>query len=66
MDTFNLFKNLNVCFAFIYSGHTGNAVIWASVWVIYCKKLAARIFGILLAGATIFSFRSTASITQWT
>ena len=54
MDTFNLFKNLNVCYAFIFSGHTGSALIWASVWVIYCKKLAVRVVGTLLAGVTIF------------
>ena len=54
LDTFDLFQNLDVCYSFIFSGHTGSALIWATVWVIYCKNFVLRVMGTLLTGVVIF------------
>jgi hypothetical protein len=50
----NIPKNVNVCHAFIFSGHTALAVILGSVWVIYCSNLAVKLVGVALASTTIF------------
>lgn len=54
LDTVNIVKNLNVCNAFIFSGHTAYSVLLASVWVIYSSNLIVNLVGIVLALVTIF------------
>ena len=50
----NVPKNVNVCHAFIFSGHTALAVLLASVWVIYCSHLVVNLVGVALACVTVF------------
>ena len=50
----NVPKNVNVCHAFIFSGHTALAVLLASVWVIYCSNLIMNLIGVALACVTVF------------
>jgi hypothetical protein len=50
----NVPKNVNVCHAFIFSGHAALAVLLASVWVIYSSHLVVNLVGVALACVTVF------------
>ena len=54
VDVVYMPRNVNVCHAFIFSGHTALATLLASVWVLYAKPLALALVGVATGLATAF------------
>lgn len=54
VDVVYLPRNVHVCHAFIFSGHTGLATLLASVWVVYAKPAALALVGVASGLATAF------------
>lgn len=54
VDVLYVPRNVHVCHTFIYSGHTGLATLFASVWVLYAKPAALGLFGVACGLATAF------------
>lgn len=44
----NIVKNSDICYGFIFSGHTGTAMLLGSIYVFYSPFLATRILGVIM------------------
>lgn len=50
----NIHRHSELCFGFVFSGHTATATVYAAVWVLYAKRLFLQLFGVTLYFATVF------------